>query len=144
MKRVLYTNYFNQLFAEIEIVRVDARVTEEEALACCKDIIIVLRKDHLCVFIGEQIKIIRDSDRHQYSFEVVTKKTPPPIDPRYLNRDEIDTLFNNPDYMLTGDDYERVSWTISEAYQKLKTTYPNKMEFLLSSAAYRIEELVGA
>lgn len=144
MKRVLYTNYFNQLYAQIEIVRVDASATEEEALACCKDTIIVLRQDHLCLFIGDQIKIIRDSDHDMYSFEFVTKKTPYPIDPRSLNREKIEALFENPDYMLTSDDFEKVSWSISEAYQKLRETYPNKKEFLLSSSDYRIEELVGA
>lgn len=99
-----------------------------------------MREDYIQL-LAQEDKEITDTDRVLYGFEIVTKETPPPIDPRRLSQKEkLDLLFN-PDYMLEEDDFQKVTWTISEAFQWLKNLNPDEDEFLLSSSAYRVEKV---
>jgi len=139
MVRVLHIHYYDNLFAEIEVARLES--SAEEAAAQCQETIIILQEDRLCLVLGDQTKYIKDSDRTLYSFEIVTKVTPSPIDPRTLSDNEKIDLLNNPDFMLSDEDFQKVPWSISEAYRNLKRLNPDKKEFFLSSSSYRIEEV---
>ncbi|MEK8210506.1 hypothetical protein NST41_33475 [Paenibacillus sp. FSL L8-0696] len=139
MWRVIHFNYYDDLFVEVVVGEAD-NCTEEEAAARFQGTIMVLREDYIQL-LAQEGKLITDTDRVLYGFEIVTKETPPPIDPRRLSQKEkLDLLFN-PDYMLEEDDFQKVTWTISEAFQWLKNLNPDEDEFLLSSSAYRVEKV---
>lgn len=74
-----------------------------------------------------------------YSFEIVIRNQPPPINSRTLSHQQILELLEDPAYMLKEEDMRKVPWSISQAYQWLKQSEPSRKEFVLSSSAYRIE-----
>ncbi|MNW32181.1 hypothetical protein D3C74_91180 [compost metagenome] len=142
MWRVIHKNYYDDLFAYIEVGKFDD-CTDDEAVAKCDFTTIILRKDHICVIRDGDEKIITDVEREMYSFEIIDKEDrPDPIDPRLLSEKEILDLLDNSAYMLEESDFRKVSWTITEAYNNLKSINPEKNEFILDSSAYRVEQTI--
>ncbi|MET1174566.1 hypothetical protein [Paenibacillus amylolyticus] len=142
MKRVLHTNYYDNLLAEVEVARVAIDVTDQEAANRFENTIIILRTDHIVVLSDFKETIITDGDSELYSFEIVIKNQPPPIDPRTLSHQQILELLEDPAYMLKEEDMRKVPWSISQAYQWLKQNDPSRIEFVLSASAYRVESKI--
>lgn len=132
--------YYNDVFVEIVIAEIHSTYDEAERLAN-GHVTVILKNDSIELFHNDKHSFIQNTDRELYQFEVCTKLLPQPIDPRILTDDQKTQLIDNEEYMCTSDDFENVEWSISEAYEKLKSLYPNKAEFYLSSLSYRIEEI---
>lgn len=87
----------------------------------------ILKQDSLHVIFGDDYFVIANEEIEKYQFEVCTKELPPPIAARNLSPQEQLVLIYDERYMTTPDDYQKVDWNLSKAYEKLKKMYPNKV-----------------
>lgn len=101
----------------------------------------VLMSDGLHVISGDEQFVVSDEEKEKYFFEICTKELPPPVDARVLSTEAQKALIHDERYMTTPDDYQKMDWSLSDVYKKLKMNHPDKHHFSFSSAAYGIEEL---
>ncbi|MBP1309223.1 hypothetical protein JOD82_002243 [Paenibacillus sp. 1182] len=130
--------HFEDVFVEIVIAnnysfKEAKRIAKAETKA-------ILKNDFIYLIFDNRYSIVKSNDRKLYEFEVCTKKLPPPINIKEMTWNQNKELILHDEYMCKPDDYLIVSWSITEAYEKLKSLYPHMTHFDLSSLRYRIEK----
>lgn len=118
--------------------------TEEEVDEFARDMDceITLHPNYLELVVNGRTSRYGNEDDDSYFFELCTKEITP------ISLEEIDkmsdaeklSLFENPAYMITENDMQRMDWTPADAFQFLQEQRPNKTSFTFDSLSYSYKE----
>lgn len=144
--KVFQTVQYDDLYLEFSVGLFDCPAKKIDEVATQR-LSAVLTGDGLQVSFGERQSLgfgckdflLKSHEQDEYHFEICTKELPPPIDATTLSGKDIVDLLEDERYMTDGDDYARIDWDFTKAYNELKKKYPDKDSFPFDSLAYRTE-----
>jgi hypothetical protein len=126
----------------VNIIAYEGECDWDKAVKLANDKLTAILKDN-CIEIHYMgiCQIIENESRGKYKFEVYTRNLPKPTNVFVLTEIEKGVLISDKRYIIVSDDCIGIDWNISDVYRKMKSAYPDKNEFYLSSLAYRIEKI---